>query len=103
MSWNDGIGKKLMLMFCVGIVAFVVLLAIEAGVIRMIKQVIFPHISRRYPKDNPATDDDVLREKERIDRMGQGELKSQTLAMKDVSKFYGSLCAVNKTSIAIKR
>lgn len=92
-----------MLMFCVGIVAFVILIVIEAGAIRMIKQKIFPHIKRRYPNTDPATDDDVLREKERIDRMGLKELKSETMAMQNVSKFYGSHCAVNKTSIAIKR
>lgn len=102
MSWNGGIGKQLVLMLCVGIVTFIILIVIEAGAIKMLKQLIFPYIKRNYRNDNPITDGDVLREKQRIDRMGIQELKSETLAMKDVSKFYGSLCAVNKTSIAIK-
>lgn len=101
-SWNDGIGKDLVLMICVSIAVYIILIVIEAGAIKMIKQYIFPHIKRTYPNDNTVTDDDVRREKERIDRMGLQQLKSETLAMKDVSKFYGSLCAVNKTSIAIK-
>lgn len=102
-SWNGGISRYLVTMLSVGIVAFIILLIIEKGVIRMIKQVIFPHIKRRYPNDNSIIDDDVLNEKVRIDSMSPAELKSETLAMQNVSKFYGSLCAVNKTSIVIKR
>lgn len=102
-SYKDGIGEGMVTMLCVAIAAFIILLVIEHGVIRMIKQVIFPHIQRRYPNDDSVVDDDVLREKERIDRMSQNELKAETLAMQNVSKFYGSLCAVNKTSIALKR
>lgn len=102
-SWKSGIGKDLFIMLVVGIVAFIILIAIEAGAIKMIKQLIFPHIKRNYHNENSVTDDDVLREKQRIDRMSPQQLKYETLAMKDVSKFYGSLCAVNKTSIAIKR
>lgn len=102
-SWDDGISKYLLVMLCVGIVAYIVLIVIEGGAIKMLKQLIFPHIKRKYPNDNSVTDDDVLREKERIDRMGLHELKSETMVMKDVSKFYGSLCAVNKTSMAINR
>lgn len=102
-SWNGGITKDLVLMLCVGVVAYIVLIVIEVGVMKMIKQLIFPSIKRNYPNDNPVIDDDVLREKERIDRMAPNELKSETMVMKGVSKFYGSLCAVNKTSIAINK
>lgn len=90
-------------MLCEGIVAFICLILIEMGVIRMIKQVIFPHIRRHYPINTSVIDDDVFREKERIDKMTLKQLKSETLVMQNVSKFYGSLCAVNRTSIAIKR
>lgn len=102
-SWNDGITKYLVAMLLVGVVAYIILIAIEAGVMRMIKYRIFPHLKRDYSNNDLVIDDDVQREKQRIDRMGLNELKSETLVMKDVSKFYGSLCAVNKTSIAIKR
>lgn len=102
-SWNDGISKHLVVMLCVGIIAFIVLVVIEAGAIKMTKQLIFPYIKRRYPNDNSVTDDDVLAEKQRIDQMELNELKAEALVMKNVSKFYGSLCAVNKTSMVIKR
>lgn len=102
-SWDGGISKHLLLMFCVGAIAYIVLIVIEVGTIRMIKQLIFSRMKRHYPDENSVTDDDVLREKERIDRMELNELKSEMLVMKDVSKFYGSFCAVNKTSILINR
>lgn len=92
-------------MFCTGIVAYIVLICIEAGALKMAKQLIFKLIKRTYPEDdaNDVIDDDVLAEKERINRMEEHELKSETLVMQNVSKFYGSFCAVNKLSVAIKR
>lgn len=102
---DRGIGKNLVLMFCTGIFAFIILIMIEAGAIKMAKQLIFKYIDRTYPSvdANEVIDDDVLAEKERINCMGQQELQAETLAMQNVSKFYGSFCAVNKISIAIKR
>lgn len=104
-SWDRGIGKNLILLVCTGVSAFLLLVAIEAGAIKMIKQLIFKYIPRTYPNadTNDAADDDVLAEKERINRMGVQELKSETLAIQSASKFYGSFCAVNKFSLAIKR
>lgn len=92
-------------MICTAIVAYIVLLLIEAGAIKMAKQFIFKYINRKYPSAdaNETIDDDVLAEKERINRMEENELKSETLVMQNVSKFYGSFCAVNKFSVAIKR
>lgn len=92
-------------MCCTSIVSYIVLVCIEAGAIKMIKQFIFRYIKRTYPNvdANEAIDDDVLTEKERINRMGLQDLKSETLVMQNVSKFYGSFCAVNKFSVAIKR
>lgn len=94
-----------MLLFCTSIAAFFVLIAIEAGAIKMIKQLIFRYIPRAYPNvdANEVIDDDVLTEKERINRMEEQELKSETLVMQNVSKFYGKFCAVNKFSVSIKR
>lgn len=88
-----------------GIVVYLILVAIEAGVLKMAKQLIFKHMNRTYPSDdaNGVIDDDVLAEKERVNSMGVQALKSETLVMQNVSKFYGSFCAVNKISVAIKR
>lgn len=92
-------------MFCTGILAYIILIVVEAGAIKMVKQLMFLGMKRTYPNvdSNEVIDDDVLAEKERINRMGLQELKSETLVMQNVSKFYGSFCAVNKFSVAIKR
>lgn len=92
-------------MFCTSIVAYAILLGIEAGAIKMVKQLIFRYINRTYPNAAvpEAIDDDVQTEKERIDHMTEQELKSETLVMQSVSKFYGKFCAVNKFSVALKR
>lgn len=92
-------------MFCTGIVVYIILIIVEAGAIKVVKQMIFQQMNRTYPKanENECIDDDVLAEKERINRMGLQELKSETLVMQNASKFYGSFCAVNKFSVAIKR
>lgn len=92
-------------MGCTGIVAYLILVLIEAGAIKWAKQLIFKYIQRKYPTGdaNEIVDDDVLAENERVNRMGLHELQSETLAIQSVSKFYGSFCAVNKFSVAIKR
>lgn len=60
-----------------------------------------------HNEDELAMDDDVLAEKESIQRMTIEELRSQTMVMENVSKFYGRFrnrfCAVNDVSLSIKR
>lgn len=87
-----------------GIVVFIILLAIEFGAVKFIKMLIFQFMPKTYPYTDPASiDDDVLTEKERIDQMSLNQLKSETMVMQNVSKFYGNFCAVNKFSVSIKR
>lgn len=103
-SWKDGIGKNLVLMLFTGIVAFLVLNMIEYGLLRIIKQFLFRYIKRTYPSNaSEVDDDDVSAERDRINNMTEQELKSETLVMKNVSKFYGKFCAVNKMFVSIKR
>lgn len=91
-------------MLCTGVITYLVLIIIEYGVLKTIKQLIFQHIKRTYPSNAPEVDDeDVQAEKDSINKMTPEDLKSETLAMQNVSKFYGRFCAVNKFSISIKR
>lgn len=88
----------------IGIGAFIVLVFIESGTFKFIKTFIMNAIPRTYPFENPNTmDSDVIIEKERIDSMHKLDLKSETMVMQNVSKFYGQFCAVNQISVAIKR
>lgn len=87
-----------------GIVAFIILLVIEYGGIKLIKSCIFSFLPRTYPTQNEESiDSDVRAEKERIDRLSLNDLKSETMIMQNVSKFYGKFCAVNQISLSIKR
>lgn len=91
-------------MILTGIIVYIVLLLIEFGAVKFIKMQIFQFIKRNYPYQNPNTmDDDVIVEKERIDKMQKNELQKEPMVMQNVSKFYGSFCAVNQFSVAVKR
>lgn len=105
LGWNDtGLGKNLVLMIVTGVVSYLFLLAIDFGAIKFFKTLLFNYIPRTYPYTDPSSvDDDVLAEKERIDQMSLAELQSETMVMQNVSKFYGTFCAVNKFSVSIKR
>lgn len=48
-------------------------------------------------------DDDVIAEKVLINNMTEDELRSESMVMKNISKYYGHFCAVNKVSVSIKR
>lgn len=48
-------------------------------------------------------DDDVLAEKKQIENMTDEQLRSQAIVMKNVSKFYGKLCAVDDISLSVER
>lgn len=101
MDWNDGLGKHLVAMIGIGVVSFIILLAIESSAVKCIKSVL-----RIYPYFDPeSTDNDVRAEKCRIAKMPLDELKSKmmSIVMKNVSKFYGKFCAVDKFSVSIKR
>ncbi|XP_031625623.1 ATP-binding cassette sub-family A member 3-like [Contarinia nasturtii] len=104
-SWSDaGIGKNLVLMICTGLGAYVILLLIESGAFKFIRALILRTVPRTYPENDQSNlDDDVRVEKERIDKLDERELASETMVMQNVSKFYGQFCAVNQISVAIKR
>lgn len=91
-------------MLYTGITAYIVLNIIEFGAFRMVKQLIFRNIDRTYPyTERKKVDDDVSAEKERINGMTGQELKTETMVMRNASKFYGNLCAVNKFSVSIEK
>lgn len=89
-------------MFIIGIVSYVFIIIIEYGFIRIIKQFLFRCITKTYPP-NMREDEDVASERERIKKMTPNELKSEILVMKNVSKYYGKFCAVNRLSTSIKK
>lgn len=90
-------------MILIGIIAYLLLLSIEYGVFKWIFSFI-PRRAKIVPMDDLVdVDDDVLAEKEQINRMTDDELRSQAIVMKNVSKFYGIFCAIKQISLSIKR
>lgn len=92
-------------MICTGIVAFFILISIERGALKRIISFVMKYIPRTLtdPNMGEVGDDDVAAEKLRVDSMTENELKSETLTMQDVSKFYGRFLAVNQISFGVKR
>lgn len=100
------IGLNILSMVVCGIVAYLLLLAIEYGAIKWIMTYIKRNVFKvtKAPKDDDSDlDDDVLIENEFIDNMTEDHLRSQSIVMQNVSKLYGQFCAVNKVSLSIKR
>jgi ATP-binding cassette, subfamily A (ABC1), member 3 len=46
-------------------------------------------------------DDDVQKEKEKINKMELSDLKGKNLVLKDMTKYYGSFLAVNQISLTV--
>lgn len=93
-----------MLFLVTGIGSYVILVMIELGALNIIKRLLVSYWPKSYPHENPETmDSDVNEEKVRIGHMSVSELKTETMVMQNVSKFYGQFCAVNQVSLSIKR
>lgn len=97
-------------MLLTGTVAYIILIIIELGSIKMLKMFILKLIrlgvGNRGDTDNDnldAIDDDVQAEKIRIDQMTDVELQSEAVVLKNVSKHYGQFTAVKNVSFSINR
>lgn len=100
------------------LIATAFLLIIEHGIIRRalsnlrrrrpptqpqpIGQLIDGNVIAMDVVNNNLEDDDVSDLTSRINAMSVDELKSQSLVLQNVSKYYGSFLAVNQVSLEIK-
>lgn len=104
---RHGIGVALAAMILTGITAYIILIVIEMGTFRVIKLYIMEYFKQSYRNDDDNgdddEDDDVLAEKMRIQQMTSGELKSEAIVMKNLSKKYDGFDAVKDVSLSIKR
>lgn len=96
-------------MLMAGVIAYLFLLVIEFGVfkwtISYTKRNILK-ISKVPSKDNDpdnVDDEDIVAQEELINHMTDEDLRSRSIVMKNLSKFYGKFCAVNQVSLSIKR
>lgn len=105
-SWEDGIGVHIVYMLGTGTTLLLVLVLIEMGLFKRYVAFVLNNLPWYWPKpqviDEPI-DDDVNSEKARIAAMSLEELKHETIALQNVSKFYGNFVAVNEVSFTVKR
>ncbi|XP_055535486.1 phospholipid-transporting ATPase ABCA3-like [Wyeomyia smithii] len=96
-----GINRNLLFFAGLGLGAFGLIMIIEYRLIKWVST----SLRRKTVKnssDEAEIDSDVLAEKRRVHDMPQGEINSYNLVLKDVSKYYKNLRAVNKLSIAVR-
>lgn len=97
-EWN------ILSMVVIGIIAYLLLLAIEYGAFKWMFSFASKNVRNNVSNVHPSTvDADVLAEKERISRMSNSDLRAQAVVLRKVSKFYGNFCAVSNISLSIKR
>lgn len=104
-AWKEpGIGRNLVYLLVSGLIFFLILLIVEYRLLEGFAYLLCSVFKRDLPSasEDNFLDDDVLAEKQRLNRMPMDEIKSHNLLMKQVSKFYGSFLAVNQISVAIK-
>lgn len=93
-----------MFMGIAGVVSFIILFIIEY---RLLNKVIYSILScfQRQPplKSEGVDDNDVNKEKLRIDALQPEDIQTHNLVLQKLSKFYGSFLAVNQLSIGIKK
>lgn len=88
----------------VGVVSFIILIIIEYRLLHKTIYCILSYFQRELPlKAEGVDDNDVYKEKIRIDAMQLEDIQTHNLVMQKLSKFYGSFLAVNQLSIGIKK
>ncbi|XP_058835896.1 phospholipid-transporting ATPase ABCA3-like isoform X2 [Topomyia yanbarensis] len=104
----NGVSRNLVYMLAVGILSFVVLLLNELGMITF-------NINCRNPRNSSPMkcafrsletitideDSDVSDERQRISLFRLNDLERHTIVLKEVSKFYESVLAVNRLYLAV--
>jgi len=115
-AWEEpGILRNIVYFIVVGIAAFAVLFLIEFRVfevlyyyIRMMYRTIVglvaPNLLKRPPNfgETENDDEDVQHEKERLNSMLTSDYENYNLVMKNMSKYYKDLLAVNQLCIGIQ-
>lgn len=115
-EWKEpGILRNIVYFLCVGIFAFVILFLKEFRVfevlyyyIRMVYRAVFGILCKNLlrhppvPENSAQTDEDVKYEKERINGMLPADYENYNMVLKNTSRYYKDLLAVNQLCLAVK-
>ncbi|XP_058837017.1 phospholipid-transporting ATPase ABCA3-like [Topomyia yanbarensis] len=98
-----GIIRHLITLAIVGIGAFALILAIEYRFVERLLQICRRPGKQQWTPPASEEDSDVLAEKKRVQMIPKTNIGNYNLVMKDLTKYYKRLLAVNKLSVAIDR
>ncbi|KAK9882104.1 hypothetical protein WA026_018947 [Henosepilachna vigintioctopunctata] len=102
-QWSEpGISANIVYMLLFGTTLFCLIIMNECKMLNVLLEKL-DRRRQKYPSSVPYEDDDVANEKLKIRTCGDVQLRQNyTLALKDVTKYYGNLLAVNGLCLGIK-
>lgn len=104
MQWDEpGIGRGLFFMSLVAIIFLAILLLMEFGIFSLAIYYIRGRHKEKTPRipKNAKLNDDVRIEKEKVNEMAAEDMMLTNLVVRNLTKFYGELLAVNELCIAV--
>ncbi|XP_032295539.1 phospholipid-transporting ATPase ABCA3 isoform X3 [Drosophila virilis] len=98
-AWEyPGVLIEILTMVCVGIIIFLLLVLGSYGI-----HLNFEFLKRkRHPDPRTDMDDDVLKEKLRVENMSPEEKAAKNLVLDNLVKYYGPFLAVNQVSLCVE-
>ncbi|KAK5642701.1 hypothetical protein RI129_008868 [Pyrocoelia pectoralis] len=103
-AWKaPGIGRNVLFSSMVGIFLITILLLIEFRILERVKYALQRKKVRPDPPLVENEDNDVIREKEKIQNMSINDIKKYNLVLQNVTKYYKNFLAVNKICLAVNR
>lgn len=101
-SWeHPGIGRNILIFFIVGIALVIFLLLKEYRVWEMLK---YKGKNKVMVADSStSTDSDVISENKKIADISEDNRREYNLLVQNVTKFYGSFCAVKKLNVGVRQ
>ncbi|KAL3284408.1 hypothetical protein HHI36_018568 [Cryptolaemus montrouzieri] len=102
-QWSQpGITSNIVYMFLFGTIVFCLIIMIDYKMFNLILEKLNSR-KRKYPVTVPYEDSDVSNEKMKIRNASESQLRQvYTLALKDVTRYYGDFLAVNGLCLGIK-
>lgn len=105
-TWGEhGILDILVQMATTGTVCFVLLFIMESRIVRDVVYCVRKYLKLKLPEgnaDDGDIDKNVQAETDRVAQMSADDLNMHGLVLKDLTKLYGKLAAINQLSVGIE-
>ncbi|XP_062556229.1 phospholipid-transporting ATPase ABCA3-like [Armigeres subalbatus] len=102
-TWDThGVNRQLAYMILIGVISFIVLLIVEFRLVQRIWNQQYTNDHQNLPESSHSgIDDDVLIEKQKVNRMCEREISNTNLVIQDLTKYYKRFLAVNQLSVSV--